>query len=127
MANKIRSAKVKLVTMIACWTLQEHLERLLGQLRVRAYTVSLVNGRGDQRGRRYGGLESGNVKIEALVTPTVATQLLDAIDAEADDIAVVAFVYDIEAAARSRGPRPVQDDGARSSGRPVQDGARSTG
>jgi nitrogen regulatory protein PII len=100
--------------MIACWTLQEHLERLLGQLRVRSYTVSLVNGRGDQRGRRYGGLESGNVKIEALVTPTVATQLLDAIDREADDIAVVAFVYDIEAAARSSRTRPLQD-GARSS------------
>ncbi|MGA3121082.1 MAG: hypothetical protein ABSF69_09970 [Polyangiaceae bacterium] len=107
MANKARSTKVKLITMVACWTLQERLEGLLAKLRVRGYTVSLVNGRGERRGQRYGDLESGNVKIEALVNPPVATQILESLDRQSDD--VVAFVYDIEAATRNRRRSSAQD------------------
>lgn len=97
MSNEVSTAKSKLVTMLACWTLQGRVEELLAGLGVRDYSVSLVDVRGNGQGRKFGALESGNVKVEALVNAAAAAKILEAIDLDAD-LEVTAFVYDVQTA-----------------------------
>jgi nitrogen regulatory protein P-II len=100
MSTEVSKAKNKLVTMLACWTLQGRVEDLLAQLGVHDYSVSLVDVRGGGRGRKFGELESGNVKIEALVNAGMAANILHAIDdpGAGADLGVTAFVYDVQTA-----------------------------
>jgi hypothetical protein len=105
MQNEVSTANTKLVTMLACWTLQGRVEDLLAHLEVRDYSVSLVDVRGDGRGRKFGELESGNVKIEALVNAGTAAKILGAIDGVDDDLRVTAFVYDVQTAGLAGRPR----------------------
>jgi len=97
MSNEVSTAKSKLVTMLACWTLQGRVEDLLAELGVRDYSVSLVDVRGHGQGRKFGALESGNVKVEALVNAANAAKILEAIDADGG-LEVTAFVYDVQTA-----------------------------
>jgi hypothetical protein len=105
MSNEVSAANTKLVTMLACWTLQTRVEDMLEQLEVRDYSVSLVDVRGGGRGRKFGELESGNVKIEALVNAGTATKILDAIDDVDAELRVSAFVYDVQTAGFASRPR----------------------
>lgn len=95
--NEISTAKTKLVTTLACWTLQGRVEELLAEHGVRDYSVQLVDVRGDGQGRKFGEMESGNVKIEALVNEGTAAKILDAIDVD-PGLRVTAFVYDVQTA-----------------------------
>lgn len=97
MPNEISTAKTKLVTTLACWTLQGRVEELLTELGVRDYSVSLVDVRGEGQGRKFGELQSGNVKIEALVDAATAAKILEAIDVD-PELRVTAFVYDVQTA-----------------------------
>lgn len=97
MSNEISTAKTKLVTTLACWTLQGRVEELLAEYGVRDYSVQLVDVRGDGQGRKFGEMESGNVKIEALVNAGTAAKILDAIDVD-PGLRVTAFVYDVQTA-----------------------------
>jgi nitrogen regulatory protein P-II 2 len=93
----VDKARVKLVTVIASYEMQERVEQDLERLGARGYTVTLANGRGEHGVRNRGFFEIGNVRVEALVSPAVADAVLEHFAKEAPLRQWLAFAQDVEA------------------------------
>ena len=111
MFERIATAKVKLVTIIASSELQDRIIENLREAGAGGYTIGRASG-GGLHGPRVRGLwDTGNVRIESLVTTEVAERVLEHVAQAYADLSVIAFAQDVEAVPReqflkpSRGPR----------------------
>lgn len=93
-------ARVKLVTIIASAELEDRLEKDLHELGASGYTICRVNGCGKHGVQKRGIFEIGNVRVEAVVSETVAEALLDRVARAAKWGAIVAFAQDVDAVPR---------------------------
>jgi len=66
---------LSLVTIVAEAILEQRLIRELKGLGVSGFTASMAHGQGS-RGSRAGDLEGGNVKIETIVQPALAAEIM---------------------------------------------------
>jgi hypothetical protein len=105
MSHPLETAKIKLVTVIATSELEE---RLMGDLRkagATGYTISGVHSGWGSHGPRHRGMfDTGNVRIELLVSADVAKKLLEVIVAHYADMSLIAFAQDVEAVPRKNFP-----------------------
>ena len=87
--------QLKLVTIVAETVLTEQLLAELKHLGATGDTITDVRGKGS-RGRRVGEVPGENQKIEALVSPLLAAQVLDLLAARYfAHYALVAWVTDV--------------------------------
>jgi nitrogen regulatory protein P-II 2 len=91
----METTTLQLVTIVAESILESRLERDLQKLGAHGFTVSSARGQGT-RGLRTGDWEGGNVRIETIVSPAVADDIL-AFVAEHyfPNYAVIAWVHDV--------------------------------
>jgi nitrogen regulatory protein PII len=97
MSDGFDTAKVKLVTIIASFQLGDRIATQLRALGVSGYTKTKADGWGQHGTRQYGIVDSANVRIESLVRPELARQILQAVVANFANLAIVAFTQDVEA------------------------------
>jgi nitrogen regulatory protein P-II 2 len=91
----METVSLKLVTVVAEAVLADSLINTLKGLGASGYTLTEVRGEGS-RGRRVGELPGDNVRVEVLVTPAVAGQILECISAKLfPNYAVVAWTTDV--------------------------------
>ncbi len=87
---------MKLVTIICESVLEERVVELLRECGAHGHTASDVRGSGNQGDRSADMIESGNVKIKAIVKPAVAEILLQKLQ---DDLfkayAMIAYETDV--------------------------------
>jgi hypothetical protein len=101
MSHPLETAKIKLVTIIATSELEERLMADLRKAGATGYTISSVSAGGGSHGPRYRGMfDTGNLRIEMLVTAEVATKLLEVVVTLYKDMSLVAFAQDVEAVPR---------------------------
>jgi hypothetical protein len=101
MSHPLETAKIKLVTVIATSELEDRLMADLRRAGATGYTISSVNAGGGSHGPRHRGMfDTGNLRIEMLVTADVATKLLEVIVTHYKDMSLVAFAQDVEAVPR---------------------------
>ncbi|RMD72859.1 MAG: transcriptional regulator [Chloroflexi bacterium] len=87
---------VKLVTIITEAVLEERILRELRQLGARGYTVGEVRGEGT-RGVHASEWEGKSLRIETLVVPEVAEQILQHLaNAYFPHFAVIAYMTDVQ-------------------------------
>lgn len=87
---------MKLVTVICESVLEERVVELLRECGAHGHTAVDVRGSGHQGERSADLLESGNVKIKAIVKPAVAETLLARLCADFfKDYAMVAYETDV--------------------------------
>ncbi|MGD0675583.1 MAG: transcriptional regulator [Polyangiaceae bacterium] len=98
----METAKVKLVTIVAGSELEPRLEAELKHHGAVGYTSTRVEGRGVHGVRKEGILDTGNVRIESLVSPEIAHKLLQRLAREYADWPFIAFAQDVEAVPRER-------------------------
>ncbi len=96
MPRRVKTARVKVVTLIATVELRDRLQKDLEKLGAPGYTTASVDGRGRHGPRLRGLLDLANVRIEAVVLEPLARKILEHIDREYRDFEVLAFVYDAE-------------------------------
>jgi hypothetical protein len=100
MSASIETAKLKLVTIIAAAEMSDSIEEHLRALGATGFTRVSVEGRGFHGARRTGLLTMGNVRIETLVRPAAAHELLQLLGKLYADRALTAFSQDVEAIPR---------------------------
>ncbi|MCC5835897.1 MAG: hypothetical protein JJU20_14315 [Opitutales bacterium] len=87
---------MKRVTIVTESLLVDRLQDDILRLGASGFTTTLAEGRGS-RGVRASEWEGRNVKIETLVTPTVATRLLEHLaESYFENYAVIAYAHDVE-------------------------------
>lgn len=87
---------MKLITIICESVLEERVIELLRECGAHGHTASDVRGRGNQGDRSADMLESGNVKINAIVKPAVAEVLLQKLhDRLFNSYAMIAYETDV--------------------------------
>jgi hypothetical protein len=91
------TAKIKLVTLIASSEVQDRLIADLRKLGATGYTISTVSGYGAHGPRTRSLWDSGNVRIETLVPPEIATRILAAVPRGYAGLPILAFAQDVEA------------------------------
>ena len=92
----MQTVSLKLVTVVAEAVLAESLIDTLKRLGASGYTLTEARGEGS-RGRRVGELPGDNVRVEVLVSPTVAAQILERVNATLfSNYAVVAWTSDVQ-------------------------------
>jgi nitrogen regulatory protein PII len=99
--KKFKPARVTLVTVIAPSELAARVQELVRHLGATGYTVANVNGFGQHGPRRNAILDSGNVRLEAIVTSDIATRILLHVETEYTDMPVIAFSNDVDAVPRA--------------------------
>jgi Nitrogen regulatory protein P-II len=98
MPQDLETAKIKLVTVIATAELEHRLMSDLRKAGATGYTISSVSAGGGSHGPRHRGMfDTGNLRIEMLVTPEVATKLLDCVVHGYAGLPIIAFSQDVEA------------------------------
>jgi hypothetical protein len=102
MKRPVETAQIRLVTIIAAFALQERLLEDLKALGATGYTFASVDGRGLHGRRRRSLVEAGNVRIETLVTPTLARTILEHVVHEFSESSLVAYAHDVEAVPRAQ-------------------------
>jgi nitrogen regulatory protein PII len=101
MSHPLETAKLKLVTVIATSELEDRLMAALRKAGASGYTISGVSEGGGSHGPRHRGMfDTGNVRIEMLVSAEVARKMLEVIVAGYPGMSVVAFAQDVEAVPR---------------------------
>ena len=111
MFERIATAKVKLVTIIASSELQDRIIEDLRQAGAGGYTIARASGGGLHGPRMRGMWDTGNVRIESLVSADVAERVLEHVAEAYADLPFIAFAVDVEAVPAehflkpSRGPR----------------------
>jgi hypothetical protein len=101
MSHPLETAKIKLVTVIATSELEDRLMEDLRKAGATGYTISSVSSGGGSHGPRHRGMfDTGNLRIEMLVTPDVATKLLEVVVAHYKGMSLIAFAQDVEAVPR---------------------------
>jgi len=111
MFERIATAKVKLVTIIASSELQDRIIEDLREAGAGGYTITRASGGGLHGPRVRGIWDTGNVRIESLVSTDVAERVFEHITQAYADLPFTAFAVDVEAVPPehflkpSRGPR----------------------
>jgi nitrogen regulatory protein PII len=100
MTGSAHIARAKLVTIIAAAELWDRLEADLRRLGASGYTFVSVNGRGEHGSRPGSWLESGNVRIETVVTPEFASSIMDHLLRDYAAEEMTAYVHDVDAIRR---------------------------
>jgi nitrogen regulatory protein P-II 2 len=91
----MNTVPLKLVTIVAESLLESHLVRELVELGARGHTTTKSHGEGS-RGVRASELEGGNVRIETIVSETVADRILEHVARNYfQHYAVIAYVTDV--------------------------------
>jgi nitrogen regulatory protein PII len=97
----VDTAKARVVTVVAS---SEYVERIVGALQnlgARGFTQMQVSGRGLHGPRTRSALDSGNIRLETIVTPAVAEKILDHIAREYAGFEIIGFAYDVDAVPRA--------------------------
>ena len=102
MEGPAETAQITLVTIIAAFALEERLLADLKALGVTGYTFAGVDGRGHHGRRMRSIVDAGNVRIETLVTPTLARRILKHVVREFSGSSLVAYAHAVEAVPRAR-------------------------
>jgi nitrogen regulatory protein PII len=89
-----KTEKVKLVTIITPFILEERIAAELTQLGATGYSTSKVEGHGKHGPRKFGIVDGANVRLEVLVHEDVATQILANLVSRYAGEAVVAYAVD---------------------------------
>jgi len=97
METPLKTAKMKLVTIIAAYELEDRLVAELRALKTSGFTVAKVNGYGAHGPRKYGILDGANLRIETLVSQAQAGTLLRHLLDRYADLELVAYALDVEA------------------------------
>ncbi len=94
---------MKQVTIIGEALAREHLKKLLREVGAHGYTLFEVEGAGAQ-GERSGDIqEFGNVQVEVIVQPGMATEILERLQRDFfPRFAMIAFTSDIEVLRREK-------------------------
>jgi hypothetical protein len=102
MSEPFETAKVKLVTIIAPYSLGDHIAGDLKTMGVGGFTTMKADGWGSHGPRHFGLVDGANVRFETLVSAELAREILERVLRECAHDAVVAFMQDVEAGPRSR-------------------------
>ena len=90
-----RTAHLSLVTIVVETILEQRLTRALRDLGVSGFTITAARGDG-ARGFRTGDVEGGNIKIETIVPPDRAAQILAHVEEHYfENYAVIAWVSEV--------------------------------
>ncbi|HTQ41136.1 MAG TPA: hypothetical protein VMI75_00170 [Polyangiaceae bacterium] len=100
MSEGIATAKVKLVTIIASSELQDRIIEDLREAGAGGYTIALASGGGLHGPRVRGIWDTGNVRIESLVSTEVAERVLERVATGYPDLSLIAFAQEVEAVPR---------------------------
>lgn len=92
-----QTARVKLVTVIAVFEIEERLMKDLTALGVKGLTLCNVNGRGLHGPQMSGLTDAPNLHVEMLVSSELATRILDRIVSRYAGQPVMAYVHDVDA------------------------------
>jgi hypothetical protein len=106
MSERIATAKVKLVTIIASSELQDRIIEDLRQAGAGGYTIGRASGGGLHGPRLRGLWDTGNVRIESLVSTEVAERVLEQVEQAYGELSLIAFVQDVEAVPREQFLKP---------------------
>ncbi len=111
MSEPITTGKVKLLTIIASSELQDRIIDDLRHAGAGGYTIAHASGGGLHGPRLRGMWDTGNVRIESLMSPETAQRVLEHVARAYADLSLIAFAQDVDAARPerflkpSRGPR----------------------
>jgi hypothetical protein len=94
---KLSPAKVSLVTIVASSEMQDRLIDDIRAAGARGYTVTQAGGGGVHGPRKRSAWDTGNVRIETLVTAEVSTRILAKIEQDYAGQSLVAFVHEVAA------------------------------
>jgi nitrogen regulatory protein PII len=94
MSNPAKTAKGKLVIVVAPFELSERLAVELKSLGARGCTSMRVDGYGSHGPRHQGVLDAANVRFEIATTPAVASNILGHVT---NDDRITAYCLDCEA------------------------------
>jgi nitrogen regulatory protein P-II 2 len=90
-----RTVHLSLVTIVIESILEQRITRALRDLGVSGFTITAARGDG-QRGFRTGDVEGGNVKIETIVHPDRAAEVLAYVEEHYfENYAVIAWVSEV--------------------------------
>lgn len=93
---------MKLVTIIAPYSLGDHVASDLQALGVGGFTKTNADGWGSHGTRHFGLVDGANVRFETLVSAELAREILERVLGECAHDAVVAFMQDVDAGPRNR-------------------------
>jgi hypothetical protein len=102
MSEPFETAKVKLVTIIAPYSLGDHIAGDLRTMGVGGFTTTNADGWGSHGRRHFGLVDGANVRFETLVSAELATEILERVVGAFAHDAVVGFMHDVDAGPRSR-------------------------
>jgi hypothetical protein len=97
MTESKQTAKLKLVTVIGPAPLEALIIELIGKEEASGYTLTKAVGLGLHGSRRSGFVDSGNVRVEALVAEEPARRLLAKVAEQRARHHLIAFMVDAEA------------------------------
>ncbi len=97
MFERIATAKVKLVTIIASSELQDRIIEDLRKVGAGGYTITRASGGGLHGPRVRGIWDTGNVRIESLMSTELAERVLEHVTQAYADLPFIAFAVDVEA------------------------------
>jgi nitrogen regulatory protein P-II 2 len=90
-----RTIHLSLVTIVIETILEQRIVSALRDLGVRGFTITAARGDG-ARGFRTGAVEGGNVKIETIVDPDLAAQILAYVEENYfENYAVIAWISEV--------------------------------
>lgn len=93
---------VTCLTIVAEAVLEERLVSLIDECGARGWTISMAEGHGPSE-HHVSGIEGGNVRIETLVSPEVASAIWAGLeDRFFEHYAVSAWAYDVRVARMAR-------------------------
>jgi hypothetical protein len=92
------TAKVKLITIICGLELEQRVSTDLKTLDgIGGYTRMVAGGQGTHGARKFGLVDGANVRLEILVAPKYAGQVLELLEANFRDDALIAYVQEVAA------------------------------
>jgi hypothetical protein len=100
MFERIATAQVKLVTIVASSELQDRIIEELREAGAGGYTIARTSGGGLHGPRVRGMWDTGNVRIETLVSAEIAERVLERVSHAFAELPLVAFAQDVEAVPR---------------------------
>ena len=104
MADALKTASVKLVTIIVPITLADAILKDLREVGVTGYTTAKVDGWGKHGARQFGLSDEPNIRIDTLVSAEMARVILGRMDSRSAEDGLVAFALDAEAVPRHHFP-----------------------
>ena len=95
-----KTLKMSLVTVIASSELQDRLVEDLRTAGAKGYTVSQAGGGGLHGSRKRSVWDTGNVRIETLLSADASTRLLATLERDYEGQSLIAFVHEVMAMPR---------------------------